>query len=212
MGLPELASALAGYLLGAIPSGVIVGRLVGADPRRSGSGRIGTTNALRTLGPVGAGAVLVMDLAKGAAAALVGLALAPALGGDAAWGAAAASIAAVIGHVRSIFIGFGGGRGVATGGGAMAILAPVALAAAALVMAVVVWRTRYVSLGSIAATVALLVTAAVLVAVDRADVSVLVAAAAIALIVIVAHGDNIERLRAGTERKLGQREAAPTDA
>jgi glycerol-3-phosphate acyltransferase PlsY len=212
VGLPEVVSALVGYLLGAIPSGVIVGRVVGVDPRGAGSGRIGTTNALRTLGPVGAGAVLAMDLGKGAAAAIVGLALTPALGGDAVWGAAAASIAAVVGHVRSIFIGFGGGRGVATGGGAMAILSPLALVAAAVVMAIVVWRTRYVSLGSIAATVTMLVAAALLVAMNRAEVSVLVAAAAIAVVVIVAHGDNIDRLRAGTERKLGQREPAVTDA
>jgi glycerol-3-phosphate acyltransferase PlsY len=212
MGLPELAMALAGYLLGAIPSGVIVGRAVGVDPRRAGSGRIGTTNALRTLGPAGAAAVAAMDVGKGAAAALLGLLVTPALGGDPGWGAAAGAIGAVLGHVRSIFIGFGGGRGVATGGGALAILAPLALIAAGAVMALVVWRTRYVSLGSIAATITTLVVVIVLVALGLAEFSVLVAAVAIAAIVLLAHADNIERLRAGTERKLGQREAAATDA
>ena len=170
---------------------------------RSGSGRIGTTNALRTLGPALAVLVLLLDLGKGALAVLAGAWLADALGSASAWPAALAGVAAVLGHIRSVFIGFGGGRGVATGGGAMLALAPLTMVPVILVFLVLVWRTRYVSLGSIGAAVTLSLAAAVLYALDLAGLPVVVAAASIGLLVILSHADNIERLRAGTERKLG---------
>lgn len=201
IGLP--LAALLGYLIGAIPSGVVIGRLRGVDPRAAGSGRTGTTNALRTLGPALAAVVLLLDVAKGAAAVLVGAWIARTLGADDAWPAALAGVAAVVGHVRSVFIGFGGGRGVATGAGAMLVLAPLSLLAAIPVFAVLVWRTRYVSLGSIGAAVAMALGVAVLYALGRAGVEALVAAVLIGAVVVVAHADNVERLRAGTERKLG---------
>lgn len=206
--VPVLLAAIAGYLLGAVPSGVIVGRLRGVDPRRAGSGRIGTTNALRTLGVVGAAAVLAMDVAKGAAAALAGGAIGEAMGAGGSWPGAVAGVAAVVGHVRSLFIGFGGGRGVATGAGALAVLAPLSLAAAIPVFALVVWRTRYVSLGSIAAAFTAAAVVAALVWGGSLDASALVAAVAIAAVVVVSHGDNIDRLRSGTERRLGEHEAS----
>lgn len=196
-------AALIGYLIGALPSGVVVGRLRGVDPRAAGSGRTGTTNALRTLGPALAAAVLLLDVAKGVAAVLVGGWVARSLGADASWASAIAGVAAVVGHVRSVFIGFGGGRGVATGAGAMLVLAPLSLPAALAVFAALVWRTRYVSLGSIGAALAVAIGAAVLYSVGRAGVEALVAAALIGAVVVVAHADNIERLRSGTERKLG---------
>jgi acyl phosphate:glycerol-3-phosphate acyltransferase len=202
-GLELPFAALIGYLIGAVPSGVIIGRLRGVDPRAAGSGRTGTTNALRTLGPGLATVVFLLDVAKGGAAVLAGGLVARTLGADEAWPSGLAGVAAVAGHVRSVFIGFGGGRGVATGGGAMLVLAPLALLAALPVFAVLVWRTRYVSLGSIGAAVALPLGVALLYSLGRAGMGSVVAGALIGAAVVVAHADNIERLRAGTERKLG---------
>ena len=196
-------AALIGYLIGALPSGVVIGRLRGVDPRAAGSGRTGTTNALRTLGPAFAVVVLLLDVAKGAAAVLVGGWVARTLGADESWSSAIGGVAAVVGHVRSVFIGFGGGRGVATGAGAMLVLAPLTLLAALAIFGVLVWRTRYVSLGSIGAALAVPLGAAVLYSLGRTGVEALVAAVLIGAVVLVAHGDNVERLRAGTERKLG---------
>lgn len=202
-GLEVALAALLGYLIGAIPSGVMIGRLRGVDPRAAGSGRTGTTNALRTLGPALAALVLLLDVGKGIAAVLAGAWLARTLNTDDAWPVALAGVAAVAGHVRSVFIGFAGGRGVATGGGAVMALAPLALVLAIPVFAVLVWRTRYVSLGSIGAAVAIPLAAAALYALDRTGLEVVVAASLIGFVVVLAHADNIARLRAGTERRLG---------
>jgi glycerol-3-phosphate acyltransferase PlsY len=196
-------AALIGYLLGAIPSGVIVGRLRGVDPRGAGSGRTGATNAMRTLGTGLAAVVALADLAKGVVAVLVGDWMAGTLGGSDAWSAAVAGVAAVIGHVRSIFIGFAGGRGVATGAGAMLVLAPLAVVAAVPVMLLAVWRTRYVSLGSVLGALTVAAVTVILQAIGMVGVTAPVAAALIAAVVIAAHADNIERLRAGTERRIG---------
>ena len=196
-------AALAGYLLGAIPSGVIVGRLRGVDPRGAGSGRTGATNAMRTLGTGLAAVVALADLAKGVGAVLIGGWVAGTLGGPDAWGAAVAGVAAVLGHVRSVFIGFAGGRGVATGAGAMLVLAPLAVVAAVPVMLLAVWRTRYVSLGSVLGALTVAAVTLILQAIGMVDVAATVAAALIAAVVVAAHADNIERLRAGTERKIG---------
>lgn len=202
-GLDLLVAVVVGYLIGAVPSGVIVGRLRGVDPRSGGSGRTGTTNALRTLGPGLAAAVAVLDVAKGALAVVVGTALGAQMGGVEVWAGMLAGVAAVIGHVRSVFIGFTGGRGVATGGGVMLVLAPLAMVAAVVVMALVVWRTRLVSLGSLLAAGAVTVVAVVLYAAGRVGLEVVVGAALVELVVMVAHADNIQRLRTGTERKIG---------
>jgi glycerol-3-phosphate acyltransferase PlsY len=193
-----LVAIVVGYLIGAIPSGVLVGRLRGVDPRASGSGRTGTTNAIRTLGMRWAVAVAILDLAKGVAAVLIGNAIGPQ-----PWGGSLAAIAAVIGHVRSVFIGFGGGRGVATGGGAMLVLSPLAVIAALVEFLLVVAATRYVSLGSILASITVVIVTGVLVALGWLELAALVAAAGIGVVVLVAHADNIERLRAGTERRVG---------
>jgi glycerol-3-phosphate acyltransferase PlsY len=196
--LELVVAAIAGYLIGAIPSGVLVGRLRGVDPRGSGSGRTGTTNALRTLGPRWAAAVAALDLAKGIGAVLLGAVLGPE-----PWGGAVAGVAAVLGHVRSIFIGFGGGRGVATGGGAMLVLAPLAVVAALPEFLAIVAATRFVSLGSISAAITVAIVAGVLAAIGWVGIEAPLAATAIGLVVIVAHADNIARLLAGTERRIG---------
>ena len=198
-----LLPAVLGYLLGATPSGVIVGRLRGVDPRSGGSGRTGATNAMRMLGIGLAVVVLLADVAKGALAVLLGGWLAAALGGPEAWGAAFGGVAAVIGHVRSVFIGFGGGRGVATGAGVMLVLAPLTLLVALPVLGLAIWRTRFVSLGSILAALTVALAASGLAVAGAIGPEALVAAVLVAAIVIAAHADNIERLRAGTERRLG---------
>ena len=196
--LELVVAVLVGYLIGAIPSGVLVGRLAGIDPRERGSGRTGTTNALRTLGMRWAAVVAVLDLAKGIVAVLAGSAIGPE-----PWAGSLAGVAAVIGHVWSVFIGFRGGRGVATGGGAMLVLAPLALLAALPEFAILVGVTRLVSLGSISAAVTVAIVAGALFAIGWVDVGAPVAAALIAVVVVVAHADNIGRLLAGTERRLG---------
>jgi acyl phosphate:glycerol-3-phosphate acyltransferase len=198
-GIDLVLAVLAGYLIGAVPSGVLIGRVRGVDPRSSGSGRTGTTNALRTLGPRWAAAVAVLDVVKGVAAVLVGNLII----GPAPWAGAIAAVAAVVGHVRSIFIGFTGGRGAATGAGAMLVLAPIAILVAIPEFLLLVWRTRLVSLGSVMAAVTVALVAAALYSVGWAGLEVVVAGVLIGLVVVLAHTDNIQRLLAGTERRIG---------
>jgi glycerol-3-phosphate acyltransferase PlsY len=197
--LELLAAILVGYLVGAIPSGVMVGRLRGVDPRDSGSGRTGTTNAIRALGPTLAVAVAAIDVGKGIAAVLIANAIGPE-----PWAGALAGVAAVIGHVRSVFIGFHGGRGVATGGGAMLVLAPLALLVAVPELLAIIWVTRLVSLASLSATTTVAIVATGLYLAGWAGAEVVVAAILIGVVVVVAHLDNIGRLLAGTERRFGR--------
>jgi acyl phosphate:glycerol-3-phosphate acyltransferase len=199
--VPALSIVVAvavGYLIGAFPSGVVIGRIAGADPRASGSGRTGTTNALRSLGMRWAAAVAVLDLAKGIVAVFVGNAIGPE-----PWAGALAAVAAVIGHVWSVFIGFRGGRGVATGGGAMLVLSPLAVLAGVVELVAIVAATRLVSLGSISASVTVAIVTGVLFSVGWVGLEAVVAAALIAAVVVIAHADNIGRLLSGTERRLG---------
>jgi glycerol-3-phosphate acyltransferase PlsY len=202
-----LPAVIVGYLLGAIPVGIIVGRLAGrVDLRDHGSRRTGTTNALRVLGPVPAAVVLLLDVVKGAAAVLAGQWLAGGQAPDVA--AAAAGTAAIVGHTWSVFIGFGGGRGVATTGGALLAMAPLTLLILVPVMLLVVWGTKYVSLGSMVGAVLAPFVAAALALVDLAPAATVALAAAAGVLIVLRHADNIDRLRRGTERRLGQRESA----
>jgi glycerol-3-phosphate acyltransferase PlsY len=193
------------YLIGALPFGLLVGRVAGGvDLREHGSGRIGATNALRTVGLAGAVLTFLLDFAKGALAVLLVAWLyhagAP---GSALWVAAAAGVAVVGGHIRSVFIGFRGGRGVATFAGAMLATAPWVLAIVVPVFALIVWRSRFVSLGSVVgALLAPFVTAAV-VPLGQATWAAVVMGVGSAGMVTIAHRDNIARLRAGTERRIG---------
>ena len=206
MGL-VLATAL-GYLLGAIPFGLIIGRITkGIDLREYGSHRTGATNALRTLGTRAAAAVFVLDVAKGVAAVVLARTL---FAGDplVEWAAAAAGVAAIIGHNWSVFIGFTGGRGVATSAGALAAMSPWTILIVAPIVILVVWRTRYVSLGSVTGAIAAPIITAALATVGAASIPAIAYALGSGLLVTAAHADNIGRLRAGTERKIGQKEAA----
>ena len=192
--LALLLWAAVGYLLGSIPFGLLLTRLAGyGDIRNVGSGNIGATNVLRTGSKPLALATLVLDGGKGAAAAL----LAAALEGHGA--AVLAGVAAVLGHNFPVWLGFRGGKGVATTLGTLTALAwPVGLAACAtwLVVAAVF---RYSSLAGLLSLAAAPVYAWFLF--DRPLVAY--AAVFLALLAVIRHGENIRRLLAGTESKIG---------
>jgi glycerol-3-phosphate acyltransferase PlsY len=187
-----------GYLAGSLPFAFLLARQQGVDLRHVGSGNVGAANVLRTSGLPRALAAISLDAAKGAVAVLVAERLA---GGPAT--PVAAGLASVIGHIYPVWLGFRGGKGVATAAGVFAILAPVASAIACIVFVVAIWVTRYISVGSMAAAVALAV--AVAAGAVEAPAAVSVGAAVAAIIIVHRHRANLERLVAGTERRVGQR-------
>ena len=195
-----LVATVGAYLSGSIPFGLLVARLTGGpDPRSVGSGRTGGTNALRALGRRRAAVVSAGDILKGALPVLAVRALG---GGDGT--EIAAALFAVVGATRSIWVGFKGGRGIATGFGTALAIAPIALAAAAPIFIVVIWRTRIVSLGSLAA-VAAFAPIEIFVRMQTPEgLSIWALAYSIVgpALVWLAHADNIARLRAGTERRF----------
>jgi glycerol-3-phosphate acyltransferase PlsY len=189
--LTLLAAAVLGYLLGSIPSGLLLTRLAGlGDIRRIGSGNIGATNVLRTGSKSAAGLTLLLDLVKGSAAVLIGK----------GWGEEAALVAAgcvIIGHMFPVWLGFRGGKGVATALGVLLALAwPVALAAALVWLGTAV-LFRYSSLAALVAAVGSAVLAPFLV--DGPTAAVI---AGIALLIIVRHHANIRRLMSGSESRI----------
>jgi acyl phosphate:glycerol-3-phosphate acyltransferase len=189
---------LVGYVIGSIPTGVLVARLTGGvDPRDIGSGRIGGTNALRAMGPTRGVAVGLFDGCKGAVPVLIAMYFeAP----DVVL--ALVGVAAVVGAWRSIFLGFHGGRGVATGIGAMFAIAPLVVLLAAPVFLIVIGLSRYVSLGSLLGSAAAALIMLGLVMAGIIPPALLVFGVAGAAIVWLAHADNIDRLIHGRERKL----------
>jgi acyl phosphate:glycerol-3-phosphate acyltransferase len=192
-------AAAAAYLLGAIPVGYLVARLFGVtDIRQHGSGTIGATNVLRTAGRLPGLVTLAADILKG----WLAVSVAGWIGG-ATVALAVGAVAAVVGNCWSIFLGFRGGKGVATGLGALLPLVPLATLAALPVFLVVVATTRFVSLGSLMGALCVPFGAWALGAPRVAVVGAIVVAA----IVVLRHHENIARLRAGTERRLGERRA-----
>lgn len=196
MTVPPAALVVVGYLLGSISFAVLLVRAVrGTDIRTVGSGNAGATNVLRAHGKKLALLVALLDVGKGAAA----VALMRLVTADPFW-AAAAGVAAVLGHVFPIFYGFRGGKGVATAIGAFLVLAPVPLLCSLAVFVVVVALTRYVSLGSVISMVLLPPVAGLLFHAPR---PVVTAAAVVALLVVLKHLENLKRLARGEERKIG---------
>lgn len=192
------------YLLGSIPFGyLIVKERAGVDVRSVGSGNVGATNVLRVSGKGPAVAVLLMDMAKGCFPVLVGrlLGVSPAI-------LAMVAVAAVLGHVFSIFLGFQGGKGVATALGAFLALAPIATATSiAVFVLVVVWK-RYVSLGSVVAVATFPMWAYVYGRTGWMTVpwlAVCIAGLVTAVVVFVKHRANLQRIEAGTESRIGER-------
>jgi acyl phosphate:glycerol-3-phosphate acyltransferase len=196
-----IAAILGAYLIGAIPIGWLVARAFGVgDIRRQGSGNIGATNVLRTLGWLPAILTLLGDVAKGYGAVALAARLA---GGDQA-PVAAAAVAAVAGNCWSVFLGFRGGKGVATGLGALLRLVPWATLAALPVFLAIVATFRYISLGSLLGALCVPLGAALLGYPMTSDL----AALAVAVIIVGRHHANIARLLSGTESRLGQKSAA----
>ncbi len=202
-----LLAGLAAYLLGSLNFGVIVSHLCYRDDiRRHGSGNAGTTNALRTYGKGAAAAVLVGDFLKGTAAVWLGCALTGQLLGG--W---LASLLVVLGHMFPVFFGFRGGKGVATAAGAILLLNPYILLGLLAVFVLIIACTRYVSLASVVvAGLFPVLTLAYGLAVKMAPQGIAVTAGfalAAGGLVIWKHRTNIQRLRAGTESRLGTKKA-----
>ncbi len=185
-----------GYLAGSLPFAFLLARRAGVDVRRAGSGNVGAANVVRTAGAWRGIAVMSLDVAKGALAVF--------LASRASAGStlpALAAAAAVVGHVYPVWLRFHGGKGVAVAAGVFAVLTPAATAVAAGLFLAVVWATRYVSLGSMAASVALPPAAWL----TGEPGAVVAAATGAALLILFRHRGNLRRLRAGTEWRVGAR-------
>jgi len=202
--LPWLLIALGSYLLGAIPAGYLAGRLCGIDIRTQGSGNIGATNVLRVLGKTWGYAVFLFDYLKGLTPVLIAL----------SWGenagiyppsgpGALAAVCALSGHAFPVWLGFKGGKGIATSAGVIVGLfsLPVFLVCLG-VWLLLFTSTRYVSVASLAASAALPASVAALYLMHRADWIALAASAAMSVLAIWRHRSNIARLRAGTEPRF----------
>ena len=200
----EFAAVVIGsYLIGSIPSGLIIGKLRRVDIREYGSGNIGTTNVLRTLGARYGALVLIADVFKGVIAVLLARYI---IGTP--MGEMGAGFAAVAGHDWSLFLKFKGGRGVATSLGGilpLAMWAPLAAVAGVVIFVSIIALTRYVSLGSIAGSLSAVVAMAVFMGLDRVPWEYLVYIVVVVALIIYQHRDNIRRLVSGTESKLGQK-------
>ncbi|HTP65021.1 MAG TPA: glycerol-3-phosphate 1-O-acyltransferase PlsY [Geobacteraceae bacterium] len=191
--LQEITLICASYIIGSIPTGLLLGKAFGVDIRSSGSGNIGATNVYRTLGRKVGVMTLLGDCLKG----LLPVLAARWLGLPDIW-ILAAGLAAFLGHVYTVFLRFKGGRGVATALGVFLGVSPLAVLAALAVFAFVLWQWRYVSLASISAAAAMPLLEAVI---DRRPLLVMMTSM-IAALVIWKHRENIGRLRAGTENRF----------
>lgn len=195
-----LLNIAAGYLLGSVPYGLVVGYLwLRRDIRQSGSGKTGTTNVLRTAGRIPAALVMACDILKGTVPALLGR-FAFEDDGVAAAGAAAA----IAGHVWPVFAGFRGGRGVATSFGGILGLSPLISLVFPVIAAAIVLPTRYVSLMSVVGTPAAAAVIAVAAAAGRVPVEFALYALFATALVVYMHIPNIRRLLNGTEPRIGQ--------
>jgi glycerol-3-phosphate acyltransferase PlsY len=191
-----MLTILLGYLAGSVPFAFLLARRAGIDVRFAGSGNVGAANVLRTAGTGRAVAVMALDVGKGVLAIVIAH-----LANAGAAITAGAGAAAVVGHIYPVWLRFHGGKGVAVAAGVFGALAPVATAIALGMFLIIVRVTRYISLGSIAASLALPPAAWAL----GAPVAVVSAALGTAALIVFRHRTNIRRLRAGTERRMGIR-------
>ena len=195
--IPSIAAQLiviaAAYLIGSIPTGLLLGKAYGIDVRKEGSGNIGATNLYRTVGRKVGIITLLGDCLKGLLPVLI-VKLSTFPPELAAW----VGLAAFCGHVFSLFLKFKGGKGVATALGVFLALAPLAVAIAVALFAVLMFIWRYVSLGSISAAAAMPLAVYLL----GGSQTITVVTFVIALIVIVRHYENIRRLLSGTESRF----------
>lgn len=200
---------LIGYAIGSIQFGLIVGRLTrGVDIREYGSGATGATNVIRTAGAKAGVLVIILDMAKGVVAVYIGLGLGHLAGIDAhddrAWVAALAAFGAVLGHVWPLWFGFRGGKAVATGFGAALSMNPIASVALIPVAALIVGAVRIMSVMSILMPWVLTAVFIALAALDISPPAYAAYAAATSVLITFRHRENIQRLLAGTEPKIGQ--------
>jgi glycerol-3-phosphate acyltransferase PlsY len=204
------AVLLASYLLGSIPFGYLAGRLAGIDVRKVGSGNIGATNVVRVLGKKYGYPVFALDVLKGFAAVMISMLVAP--GQPPAWNSPEifgilAAMSSVLGHLYPPWLKFEGGKGVATSGGALLALTPVATLIGVAIWITMFWLTRYVSLASITAAVVLPIVILVTRSHDQNNAKPLVfASVCVAAVVIWRHRSNLSRLMRGTEPRFRKRE------
>lgn len=192
----EILFVLAAYLLGSLPTALLLVRLMtGEDIRRHGSGNVGATNALRAAGWKAGAAVTLIDVAKGALAVWLMRRINP----ESAW-VAAAMLAVVIGHCYPVWLKFRGGKGVAAGFGAFLVIAPLSALAAFGVWIVVLVISRWVALASMVASA---VFPLALKLIDEPDSVTLVSVSAAAVLIILRHTSNIRNMLAGEEVKVG---------
>jgi glycerol-3-phosphate acyltransferase PlsY len=191
-----LTAILVAYLIGSIPFALLLAKRAGADLRRIGSGNLGAANAMRASGVRTGLMVALLDVSKGAA----GVMLAERLS-TSPTGIAIAGFAAVAGHIYPVWMRFRGGKGVATACGAFSVLTPAAVPPAVAIFIGTVALTKYVSAGSVLATLAVPPVAYAL----GSPAPTVIAALAVATLVVFRHRSNLGRLRAGTERRFGAR-------
>lgn len=198
------ATIIAAFLLGSIPTGYLVARLRGIDIRKHGSGNIGATNVFRTLGkPLGV-FVFLADASKGFAAVWMASMMTP--GDSSGLPGILAAVAVIAGHNYTPWLGFKGGKGIATSAGVLIALAPWAALAGIVVWSTVFFMTRYVSLASIAAATSLPVTTGLLWFSGRGGNGTLfLFTLLISALAIWRHRPNIQRLRAGTEPRFAKK-------
>lgn len=185
------------YLIGSVPFALLLSRRWNAaDLRTVGSGNLGAANVLRASGVRAGVLVAVLDAAKGAASVALAMRMSPS-----PFVPAAAGFAAIVGHIYPVWLKFKGGKGVATACGVFSLLTPIAVPPALLVFLVAVWSSKYISLGSILASIALPSIAYA----TGASAATLGAAIAAGALIIFRHRSNLTRLLGGTERRLGVR-------
>lgn len=183
------------YLIGSIPFALLLARRWGGrDLHRFGSGNIGAANVLRASGVRVGIATAVLDVAKGVAGVLVAERMS-----NSGHASAIAGFAAVVGHIYPVWLRFKGGKGVATACGVFSVLAPVAVPVAAVAFVAATWATRYISIGSVAASLVLPMVAYA----TGSPAAIAVSASVTAMLVVFRHRSNLQRVRVGTERRLG---------
>ena len=196
--LHSVVFVLVSYLFGALPIGLLVGRMVkGIDVRDYGSGNIGASNVWRTMGPLWGVTVFLFDFCKGYFPTL----LAGRVHGVSPWLPVLVGLAAILGHNFSPFLRFKGGKGVATSLGVVYGLSPLAAAAGFAVWGLCLWATGYISVSSMIAAV---VTSLILIAFNR-DLPHVLFALLVAFFVLIKHRPNVARLRVGTEPKVSRK-------
>jgi glycerol-3-phosphate acyltransferase PlsY len=191
-----IVAVLAAYLIGSIPFALLLARQWGADLRVVGSGNLGAANVMRASGLTAGVLVALLDIGKGAASVWLAARIS-----DSGELPAVAGLAAIVGHIYPVWLRFRGGKGVATACGVFSMLTPLAIPPVLALFAATVWLTKYISLGSVVATVALPPIAYAL----GSPAAAIAAGVTAAAMIVFRHRSNVLRLWGRTERRLGAR-------